>query len=293
MKHSTRPLPDMALFSIVLVFVILLALAVSVRAGAAAWSRESARLVGRLGEQAAGPGGVFRADELEGLPTPVARYFRRALTEGQPLVRRVRLLQRGGFNMSASEERWRRLEATEHFRTGSPGFVWDARIGMLPLVTVRVRDAYLGGEGSMSAKLLSLFPLAREQGRAELDAGALQRYLGEAVWFPTALLPSQGVRWKGIDEQRALATLTDGETTVSLEFEFSEEGDVTRVFTPARYRAGGGRFVPTPWGGRFADHRERDGMRIPLEGEVAWFPPEGRWPYWRGRIVSIEYEYSE
>jgi hypothetical protein len=36
----------------------------------------------------------------------------------------------------------------------------------------------------------------------------------------------------------------------------------------------------------------RDGMRIPLEAEVAWQRPEGPLPYWRGRITGIAYAFA-
>lgn len=46
-----------------------------------------------------------------------------------------------------------------------------------------------------------------------------------------------------------------------------------------------------PWSGRGWSYEVRDGIRIPLEAEVAWSQPSGPSPYWRGRIASIEYEY--
>jgi hypothetical protein len=30
-----------------------------------------------------------------------------------------------------------------------------------------------------------------------------------------------------------------------------------------------------------------------MEGEVAWLTPEGRKPYWRGRVVQINYEFAK
>ncbi len=50
--------------------------------------------------------------------------------------------------------------------------------------------------------------------------------------------------------------------------------------------------VPTPWEGRWSRYELRDGMRVPIEGEVAWMLPAGPWPYWRGRITSIAYEFA-
>ena len=45
-----------------------------------------------------------------------------------------------------------------------------------------------------------------------------------------------------------------------------------------------------PWRGRFWNYQERGGMIVPLDAEVAWLPPEGEKPYWRGHITEISYE---
>jgi hypothetical protein len=52
------------------------------------------------------------------------------------------------------------------------------------------------------------------------------------------------------------------------------------------------RTVPTPWRGRFWNYEERDGMRVPLDGEVAWLLPEGDKSYWRGHITDLEYAFA-
>ena len=141
----------------------------------------------------------------------------------------------------------------------------------------------------MHAKILSLVPLVDASDNAELNAGALQRYLAEAVWFPTALLPSDVMKWNAIDASRALGTLSDSGTTVSLEFHFSDAGEITDVFTPGRYREVDGKYELTPWRGHFRNYQERDGMRIPLEADVEWQLPEGAFPYWKGRIIEVQY----
>jgi hypothetical protein len=50
--------------------------------------------------------------------------------------------------------------------------------------------------------------------------------------------------------------------------------------------------VPTPWQGRWSGYADRDGMQVPLEGEVAWMLPDGRRPYWRGHVTGLAYEYA-
>jgi len=163
---------------------------------------------------------------------------------------------------------------------------------MAPLLEVRVRDAYIGGGGMMQVKMFSLLPMVDEHDRVELDEAALQRFLAEAVWLPTALLPREGLAWSPIDERRALATLTDGATTVSLEFQFNDSGEVSGIFSPGRYREFGGEYLPTPWKGRFSGYQERWGIRIPIDGEVEWLLPGGEYVYWKARIVDVEYEFA-
>jgi hypothetical protein len=188
--------------------------------------------------------------------------------------------------MGESEDSWRRMRATETFSICDPGFVWEARIDAYPFVPVLVRDSYDQGKAGMRASVLGLFTVMNTPASRELNAGALQRYLGEAVWFPTALLPISGVRWTAIDDRSALATLTDHDTTVSLIFHFNEKDEVERVSTPARLREVKGQYIPTPWSVTCRDYALHNGMRIPTYCEVSWELETGLFTYWKGRITG-------
>ena len=50
------------------------------------------------------------------------------------------------------------------------------------------------------------------------------RYLAEAVWYPTALFPGQGVQWKAVNDSSAFGTLTDGDVSITLLFTFGKDG---------------------------------------------------------------------
>jgi hypothetical protein len=130
------------------------------------------------------------------------------------------------------------------------------------------------------------------RGGGEIARGELMRYLAEAVWYPTALLPSQGVRWEAVDANSARASLTDAGIGVSLVFGFNEAGLITTVHSDARGRTVGKRVELTPWEGRFWNFAQRDGMSVPLDGEVSWILPTGRKPYWRGTSTAITYEFA-
>jgi hypothetical protein len=230
--------------------------------------------------------------ELEGLPPPVRRYFRAVLQEGAPLVAAAGVEHAGSFNVSETGERWKPFISTQRVVTRRPGFVWSARVRMAPGMSLFVHDAYVAGEGVLAARLFGLVKVMEQPPSPELAHGELMRFFAEAAWYPTALLPSQGVVWEPVDGQRAAATLRDGATAVRLVFAFDDRGLISSVRSEGRYREVDGAQVPTPWQGRFWDYRRRDGMLVPLEGEVAWLLPEGSRPYWRGSIRRITYEYA-
>lgn len=225
-------------------------------------------------------------DDIEGLPAPVERYFEHVLDEGHAYVRAVRLRQRGEFRLGSANGSWRPLVATQYFSMCPPAFVWDARIDVVPLIPARVLDLYERGEGLLRANLFSAFPVASAGPSPEMNSGELVRYLAEAVWFPTALLPTQGVEWEAIDDRSARATLEDRGVTASLVFHFDDRDEVARV-TTERYRQEDDSYAP--WTGHFRDYEVRNGLRIPTAAEVEWNLPDGDLRYWRARIEAIDY----
>lgn len=235
---------------------------------------------------------TYSARELIGLPAPVQHYFRAALTDGQPLILAVSVEHTGTFNMRPAGDQWRPFSSTQRVITQRPGFDWEARVAMLPGLPVRVHDAYIAGEGILHASLFGLVSVAELRGTPEAAQGELLRFVAEAAWYPTALLPSQGVRWEAVDDTSARATMQDGATTATLLFHFNAEHMIESARAEARGALIDGMMVPTPWEGRFSTYELRDGMRVPLDGEVMWIFPAGPGPYWRGRITSIEYEFA-
>ncbi len=253
------------------------------------WSQYVSSLVGQVVQNASALDRTVDLAETNGLPEPVKRYFHQALKDGLPLISQAYLIQKGGFRTRPEMEGWAKLSARQAFSSDPKALVWDAKIAVAPAVSVRVCDVYQNGTGAMKAALFSMVPLVDVNGGEEIDQGALMRYLAEALWFPTALLPSQGVVWEAIDENRARATMVDAGNTASLEFSFNDEGEIVSVYSPARYREVDGAYIPTPWEGRFADYTEVNGYRVPIEAEVAWHLPDGVFHYWRAMIVEIHY----
>jgi hypothetical protein len=228
--------------------------------------------------------------ELTNLPPVVRSYFAKVLNPNQPMVRRLYLEQTGTFNLNFTGEQWEPFTARQRVSVNRPGFVWDASISMSPGITVRVVDAYVAGVGSLQPSVFGLFDVGGSHATADIARSELIRFFAEAVWYPTALLPSQGVQWKPVNDQTAQATLTDGPQTVMLTFTFSAQGLVERIGSEQRSALINGVMVPMPWEVRPSNYQMQSGMLVPQDAEAAWIPATGRVPYWRGKIEKFDYD---
>lgn len=263
--------------------------------GSFRWAGATQVLIGQLdGARLPMAESRYDARELESLPAPVQRYFRAVLKDGQPVVTGVTVQHTGTFNVTAFGNRalWLPFTSEQRVVTRRPGFVWNARMPLVPGIAVRVHDAYVAGIGTLHPAVLGVFSLTNQHGSGDIARGELMRFMMEAVWYPTALLPSQGARWVAVDAVSADATLVDGAISMTMRFTFDGAGLIETVRADARGALVGGKMVMLPWEGRLSNYQERAGMRVPLTGEVAWAPPGQRKPYWRGTIVAATYEFA-
>jgi hypothetical protein len=237
----------------------------------------------------AGLNKLYDAREIDALPAPVQRYFRAVLKDGQPLIAAATFELAGTINMSASGgEQWKPFTSWQRAVVHRPGFLWNGRVVMFPGLAAHVHDSYIAGVGRLHAALLGLFSVAEVQGGGEIARGELMRYFAEAIWYPTALLPSQGVHWEAVDDRSANATLVDGPITLTLLFRFDQGGLITSVHADARGSGVGKDMVMLPWECSASNYQWRDGMLVPTRGEAA----KGGKSYFVGDLTSLVYEFS-
>ncbi|MEO6210050.1 MAG: DUF6544 family protein, partial [Gemmatimonadaceae bacterium] len=220
---------------------------------------------------------------------PVQRYFRAVLKDGQPLIAAATFELAGKINMSASGgEQWKPFTSTQRAVIHRPGFLWNGSVAMLPGIAAHVHDSYIAGVGTLHAAILGLFTVADVQGGGEIARGELMRYFAEMAWYPTALLPSQSVRWAAVDDHSANATLVDGPISLTLLFSFDDAGLITSVHADARGSGVGKDMVMLPWDCSVSNYQLRDGMMVPTRGGAG----KGGKPYFVGDLTSLVYEFS-
>jgi hypothetical protein len=228
---------------------------------------------------------------LRSLPRPVQNYFKHVLKDGQPIIRSAKFKQHGKLLTETGSNKWLVFDADYTAAPNSVGFLWNAKVFMFPFFHLRVLDSYHAGIGSGVVRLLSLWTLNKDSDRPELNSGALHRYLAEAVWFPTALLPQSGVRWDSLNGSSAIATLSDHGVTVSLEFRFNKLGEVVTIYSPRRWGLFEGVYKQNVWEGHFSDYvLAKGGMRIPRKGEVGWYHGDKLNIVWKGEIIEAIYK---
>ncbi len=196
------------------------------------------------------------------------------------------------FNLSATGARWKPFSATQHATTARPGFVWDARLALLPGMLVRVVDAYIAGEGLLRPAFLGLFGLGTLAGRGEIARSELLRYFAESLWFPTALLPSQGVVWQAVDDSSATATLADGPLSVTMRVHFDADGLISAIRVDGRAAKVGDATVMMPWEGPMSAYQTRDGMHVPIRGKALYVAGLGERPYFKGTITGVTFRFA-
>jgi len=229
--------------------------------------------------------------ELDGLPSPVQRYFRAVLKDGQPLIAAVMIDLAGTFNMSPTGEQWKPFTSTQRVVTNRPGFLWDAKVAIFPGMPLHVVDRYICGVGQLRAALLGLFTMADVRGGGEIARGEFMRWFAEAVWYPTVLLPSQGVRWEAVDDTSAKASIIDGPFTLTLLFSFNDAGLIVSVRAAARGAGVGKDMIMLPWECTLSNYQTQHGMLLPMAGEAAWLWPDGRRAYFRGTVTALGLEF--
>ena len=273
--------------------LVAVALAAMVGYGNARWNAGTTQLLNRLdAAQIKTTPQFYNAKELESLPAPVKRYFEAVLKDGQPIITAATVQHRGTFNMGETTDNWKPFTSTQRVITRRPGFDWDARVMPFPGVAAHIHDAYIAGTGLLKVAVFGLIPVADLPESTDLSRGEFIRFWVEAAWYPTALLPSQGVVWQAVDAQLALATFTDAGITLTLLFGFSADGLIDTVRAESRGRLVGSTMTYAPWQGRFWNYAERNAMLVPLEAEVAWILPNGPKPYYHGLMTTLKYDFA-
>lgn len=225
------------------------------------------------------------SDDTTVLPESVKRYFRFAVPERCNTINSVSTKFTGLF-CTKRQEQWLSINGEDYYSVRSPGFAWVAEVKVNPLFWLTVKDSYIQAKGKVQVKAYSFITIAAAAGLG-IDQGALSRWLGSAVLFPEALLPSEKISWKHIDENSArLIFFHEGLEIVSVVY-FGRHGEIIRLVTD-RYCSETRSFEK--WSAYYKSYSDYNGRKVPTEIGAVWHFANGNFNYARFRFTSIEFD---
>jgi hypothetical protein len=224
------------------------------------------------------------------VPAIVAKWLARTIPEGSKMIKAAKVYQRGQFLLGKT---YSPFEATEDFTAAPMSFKWHASIrAFSPFVSIHVNDSYTMHHGKVDAKLFGLFPVAHQEGPG-VDESAFGRFVAEAIWMPTSLLPAAHVLWlPGPNDTSARLEMSDGELKAEAFIEFAESGQLRTLSMVRKRDCGHGKIEPCNWFVRFDEEKVFHGFIIPAYAEVSWKLDDGLQTYYKGFVDQIDFTYD-
>ncbi|PRW59624.1 hypothetical protein C2E21_1357 [Chlorella sorokiniana] len=236
---------------------------------------------------------------LSGLPPPVAAYLQAAL--GGPragsqhkiahlhLTGHMRFLPSSNAAMpslgaatdaaaagaapSPATRKWHSGKVEAYISAQPPSLVCSATIGLGPLSWVKgfVSLPAQGGGGAWQWKLCSMMRMQDLGGAggtpAGLDQSALAAHLALAPLFPPALLPSQAVHWRAVNDTSAEATLSLSGSEASAVYTFDRLGQIVAASMSGRSPQAPAAAAATAAGTAGAAQRGAGSVAVPPGGQ--------------------------
>jgi hypothetical protein len=229
---------------------------------------------------------LLTPEMIQNLPLPVQRWLNHSGIVGKPFIQKVFLTQEARMKMKPNQAKWAKANAWQYVDVEILSFFWKVDMKMMG-VPVKGRDRLLEGKGEMLIKLGGLVPVVNVADNPKINSGALLRFLGEIVWYPSAAL-HPAIQWEAIDSLSAKATIRTAGMEESGVFTFNPEGDLVR-FSAMRYMGSDESAEKKEWVIETLESGERGGIRMPVKSQATWMLDEGPWTWLELEITHVHY----
>lgn len=232
------------------------------------------------------PAKNHKTKEINSLPVIIQKWLHDSGIIGKPTISNVYLTQDLQLKFKPEQEEWNYGTSEQYFTINPPAFNWDIKTQMNPLMSIIGRDKFEKGKAEMLIKLFALVPVVIAKNNKKIDQSALQRFLAEMIWFPSAAL-SEYLTWEKIDEFSAKATMEYNGSKGSGIFYFNGMGQFEK-FVTMRFKDPNDA-KPIKWTVKANKIEMQNGIKIPIECEVIWNLESEDWTWLKLKVKHIEY----
>jgi len=170
-------------------------------------------------------------EPLASLPIPVQRWLNKSgILDRIIPVSHVFMTQAYQIKLKPEQKDWYPVKAHQLSTISPPSFLWSVEVDMIPLVKVYGKDTFSAGGAGMLFSTGGIRDVINEKSGSKLNEAALQRYMSELVWYPSAAF-SPWISWEALDDWRAKARMVDGNMEGEGIFTFNDLGNVVRFET--------------------------------------------------------------
>lgn len=230
----------------------------------------------------------FRNNQkVNDLPVPVQKWLMYSRVLEKDIIDNVSLKQKIRMKLSPEQEHWNMAVAEQLFTIHPPAFNWSVNMQMNRIMSIQGRDKFDNGKAEMLMKIFSTIPVVNVKSNAKINQAALQRYLAEIVWFPSAALSSY-INWEDINDQSAKATMTYGGTSGSGIFYFKENGEFAK-FSAMRYKDSDEHAKQYEWIVEVIKTEEINGLKVPAEAKLTWRLENMDWTWLELEITELQH----
>ncbi len=232
---------------------------------------------------------IFTYSQLDDQPKLLQKFFTAVIKDSTRIPNFITLNQSGEMKTEANSE-WLKMNAREVLTTSTPALLWDGKIGNSKFFWVEIIDSYLRYKGRSLVKINSSITIGDSKG-IEIDKSNLFKFLSEAVFFPTSLLPSSNLYWDILDSNSAEVKFTDEQTSVVAKFFFNENGTINKIETLDKFLSKNNNFKESLYTVYFHKYKwVKDTFLIPTYFEVEWNLKKGKLKFGKFKLDNIKYE---
>ena len=230
----------------------------------------------------------FNYSLIEVQPKIIQKFFRAVIDDSSQTPNFITLNQSGNIKTEENYN-WLNIKSIEYFTAQKPNLLWDAEIGNSKFFWIEIVDSYLKNKGNTLIKINSSITIGDSWG-IEIDKSNLFKYLSEAVYFPTSLLPSKNLIWNILDSNSAEVKFTDKNTSLVAKIFFNTNGTIKKIETLDKFRPMNNNYKESLFTIYFFDYKKHSSFLIPTYCEVEWELEKGKFKFGKFKIDSIKYE---